>query len=47
MEADCGAHFLGRATAGGGFVADALWSARFLTQLPGHWLGRAARRGTV
>lgn len=35
------------ATARGGFAADALWPVRFLALLPGHWLGRAARRGSV
>jgi glycosyltransferase involved in cell wall biosynthesis len=35
------------ATACGGFAADALWPARFLAFLPGHWRGRAARRGAV
>ena len=37
----------GLATARDGFAADALWPARFLGLLPGHWLGRAARRGSV
>lgn len=34
-------------TAGAGFAADALWPARFLARLPGHWRQRAARRGAV
>ena len=35
------------ATAKAGFAADMAWPARFLAVLPGHWLGRAARRGAV
>ena len=42
-----GALGAGLATARHGFAADALWPARFLGLLPGHWLGRAARRGGV
>lgn len=34
-------------TAGRGFAADALWPARFLAALPGHWRSRADRRGSV
>ncbi|HWT09961.1 MAG TPA: glycosyltransferase family 2 protein [Roseomonas sp.] len=34
-------------TAGAGLAADALWPARFLAALPGHWRGRADRRGSV
>lgn len=34
-------------TAGAGLVADALWPARFLAALPGHWRGRGDRRGSV
>ncbi len=35
------------ATVRGGLAVDALWPARFLGLLPGHWLGRASRRGGV
>jgi glycosyltransferase involved in cell wall biosynthesis len=35
------------ATARAGFAADALWPCRFLALLPGHWRGRATRRGAV
>lgn len=35
------------ATARAGLAADAAWPARFLAFMPGHWQGRASRRGAV
>jgi len=35
------------ASAGAGFAADPLWPACFLAFLPGHYQGRASRRGAV
>lgn len=35
------------AAARDGFAADPAWPLRFLRVLPGHWRGRAARRGAV
>ncbi|MEO3472520.1 glycosyltransferase [Roseomonas sp. CAU 1739] len=35
------------ATMRAGFAADMAWLARFLAVLPGHWRGRATRRGAV